>query len=256
LGREARRLYDAWFDRTNALERRAVWAKMANKKRNSTRSGRRGGKASSARASRGLSGFQNTNSGDLNVRPPDQFSIPRNVPKDVANMLAWDVVKISSIITTPNTNLGITETNFSFSLASHPSASNWVGLYDQWFIPQFTVEFQSLMPPGSSTQPAVLYTALDFDNGTNLGSVSLLEDFATCASKAMFPQSATQRSVRPCTKPLIGSTTTVGLSRQWLDSSQSSTQNFGIRSIVVGNSTAAYGINVVVTIWFAFRNQI
>jgi hypothetical protein len=172
-------------------------------------------------------------------------------------MLAWDVVKISSLISTSATNGGITETNFSFSLGSHPSASSWVSLYDQWFIPQFTVEFQSLMPPGSINPPATMYTALDFDNGTNLGSVSLLEDFATCNSVVMHPQKTFQRSVRPCTKPLIGSTTTVGLSRQWLDCSQSSTQNFGIRSIVVSNAaSAAYFVQIVVTIWFAFRNQI
>jgi len=224
-----------------------------------TRSGGRGGKGASSRGttSRGLSGFQNSNSGDLSVRPPDQFSIPRAVPRDVATMLAWDIVKISSTINTSATGLGITETNFSFSLASHPSASNWVSLYDQWFLPQFTVEFQSLMPPGSTTAPATMYTALDFDNGTNLGSVQLLEDFATCNSVVMHPQKAFQRSVRPCTKPLIGSTSTVGLSRQWLDSSQSSTQNFGIRSIVVSNvAGASYPIQVVVTLWFAFRNQI
>lgn len=172
-------------------------------------------------------------------------------------MLAWDIVKVTSTIAVPNTLGGITETNFAFSLASHPSASSWVSLFDQWFIPQFTVEFQSLMAPGSATSPATLYSALDFDNTANLGSLTLLEDFATCTSKVMHPQASFMRSVRPCTKPLIGSTTTVGISRQWLDSSQSSTQNFGIRTITVGNiASGTYSINVVSTIWFAFRNQI
>jgi len=251
LGATARRFYDSWFDRVNALERRQVWSNMAKKKKNNTRSssarnGRRGNPAST---SRGLGGMSPTAAGDLMIRPPDILSIPRSVPRNVAGLVSWDVVKVSQVITTSATTT--TETNFSVSLGSHPQATSWQLLYDQWFIPQFTVQFESLMPPGSLTAPSVLYTALDFDNTANINTVVAIGDFSSCATRVMNPQTSFMRSVRPCSKV----PTSAGLIRQWCDTSTPNTNFFGIRSIL-DPSGAAYNILVVLTIWFAFRNQI
>jgi len=170
-------------------------------------------------------------------------------------MIVWDVVKITNLITTAVG--GITEVNFAVTLNSHPQSASWTALFDQWTIPQFSVSFESQMPPGSVTAPAILFTALDFDNNTTIGSVSAIEDFSTCDSHPMNPQTTFVRSVRPTCKSalLAGSLVNAGTQRSWVDSTQPGVFFFGIRSIATATA-AVYNISCITTIWYAFRNQI
>jgi len=215
--------------------------------------GSRGGGGKSR--SRAATGTAPSNGGDLAVRPPDMRSVPKRVPSNVQGMIVWDIVKFTTTITTAVG--GITETNFNVGLSSHPQSASWIALFDQWTIPQFSVSFESQMPPGLTAAPAVMYTALDFDNSTSLGSVTAIQDYSTCGSRPMTPQTSFVRSVRPCCKSALAGSSIVnaGLERLWVDSAQSGIGFFGIRSIATATATP-YNISAVVTVWYAFRNQI
>lgn len=192
------------------------------------------------------------NSRDLSVRPMTT-SIPQDVPKQVANKIMWDLVKVVNSFTLPST--GLVENNIYCTLTTHPQYASWAALFDQWCIPQFSIRFESLLPAGSTFAPAVLITALDFDNATNLGTTQALLDFSTAAETVMSCGKVFTRSVRPCVKPQLGATASSGVGRFWCDCGVPTTPWYGIR-IIGGSAGTAYIISYTVSVWFAFRNQI
>jgi len=215
--------------------------------------GSRRGRKARAPLSSGSSGYAPTNTTDLAIPPPINTNVPQRVPRSVAGKVTWDVVKVDTLI---NAGTALSETNFSASLNSHPQVASWTALFDQWTIPQFSVTFYSVVPPGLTTSIPRLYSALDFDNANAISTVTAIEDYSSCAVMSMEPGRATTRTVRPCTKPsLIGSTSGVGQS--WVDSGTPATTFYGIRSIL-GPAPAAItpAVQATLTIWFCFRNQI
>jgi len=191
---------------------------------------------------------------DLRVVPPSR-STPFFVPKQVSNQIVWDLLKTDVAITV--NAITVTENNFSAQLSLHPQVASWTALFDQWCVPQFSVTFRAQEAPGGTGSVPLLYTALDFDNGTAIGTVPIIEDFATCQVNIMTTGSTVTRSIKPCVKGTVqnqSGSANSGIERRWIDSAAPNTQHFGIRSIVgPGNSN-----NIVATmcIWFAFRNQI
>lgn len=209
-------------------------------------------KGSSGARSTGAAGTAPSSKADLKVRPPSATNVPSSVPRSIPNQVVWDVVKIDG--TTVNQTSAPTEFNFNAYLSLHPQASSWQALFDQWTIPQMSVSYQSMTPPGLTTAPPRLYTALDFDNTNVIGTITAIEDYSTSACLELQPQSKTVRSIRPCTKPVnIG--TTAGVARMWIDSGTPGANFYGIRSIMSA-SGAQVTVSTTFTIWFAFRNQI
>lgn len=205
--------------------------------------------------SSGAGGMNPTNKSDLLVKPPSFLNVPKSIPRNIQGQVVWDTVKINFSITSTG---GLVETGFVASLAQHPQASTWAALFDQWSVPQFSVEFDSLLPPGSTTAPLTLYTALDFDSIGNVGSVAAIEDFSTCEVTAMQPQSRVVRSVRPSNKEsvqLTNSTAALAAANGpiWMDSAAPLGQFLGIRSLLTGTAGA---IQVIQTNYYCFRNQI
>jgi hypothetical protein len=169
--------------------------------------------------------------------------------------VVWDVVKIDGVIAAGSS--AVVETNFLASLSLHPQSSAWTQLFDQWTIPQMSVSFMSVIPPGQTTTVPRLYTALDFDNNTPINTIVNIEDYSSCEVRSMEPGSSFVRSIHPCTKPTISVGSAVGVSRTWIDSGTSGAQFFGIRSILGAAGTAVNpAVSTTLTIWFAFRNQI
>jgi hypothetical protein len=200
--------------------------------------------------------FSPENKSDLSVRPPSS-RVPTKVPRTVTNLVVWDVVSIDTTILTSTTTL--VESNFGFTLSQHPQAASWQALFDQWCIPQVSVTFQSLMPPGATSTESILYTSLDFDNIVAINTIQAIEDFSTCETHLMGPRATHVRSIRPCNKlsalNFSGTNNNSAMSRTWVDSASPGTEFFGIRSILSG-TTNAYPIVAKITLWYAFRNQI
>lgn len=211
------------------------------------------GRRSSKRKSGGVrKPVQSSKLSDLQVRPPNARSVPSNVPRQVSNLLAWDVVKLRSTVNTSTTAL--TENNFSMALSQHPQASSWSVLFDQWCIPMFSLTIYSTQAPGASGTIPELHTALDFDNTTNLNSLATIDDFSTAQVDTLVLNKSVTRSIRPCMKPFVNGSLNA-LDRMWCDSNTSAVPWFGLRSII-SQTTAAVPIVFEQTAWFAFRNQI
>jgi len=190
---------------------------------------------------------------DLAVRPPTSKNIPVNVPKQVSNQIVYDVVKLNQTITAIN---GVVETNYAYSLGSHPQSASWAALFDQWCIPQFSVTFYSNMSVSSAATTPQFYTAIDFDNNTNITTLANIEDFSTCAVwniGANNPEHT--RSVKPCIKITAATTNNDAIARNWCDSAVPAIPWYGIRSMLNSNATT-YSVTSVATVWYAFRNQI
>jgi hypothetical protein len=193
------------------------------------------------------------NKSDLRLKPLSPGNVPSRIPRNIQSMITWDVVKVNSTIVLSTT--AIVETNFAFSLSQHPQSAQWVALFDQWCIPMASVTFTSEMPPGATGTPAFLTTALDWDNATSLGSIATLQDFGSAQVLILEPGKSVTRTVLPCAKPVVGSTTNFGVSRMWIDSAFPGLSQFGIRSIA-SIPQNVYSVNATVTIYFAFRNSI
>jgi len=146
--------------------------------------------------SSGNNGMNPTARADLLVKPPSALNVPTSVPRMVASLLAWDTVKFDTTISVASS--GTTEQTFYFTLQLHPQYASWASLFDQYAIVQASVTFRSELPPGSTSLPPILYSALDFDNSSSLGSLSAYEDFSTCELKTMSAGAVVTRSVRPC----------------------------------------------------------
>lgn len=214
---------------------------------------RRGaGRAKARILSSSSSGSQPVNRADLAIRPPTH-NIPTSVPKQLANKIAWDTVKVTGFITVSSSV--VVETNFSYNLGFHPQAGSWTSLYDQWCIPQVTITLNSQYPSNATFAPVQLVTALDFDNTTNVSTIGALMDYSTAAQKTMGVEAVVTRSIKPCVKPQLSTTSSSGLDRIWVDSAVPSTPWYGLRTMV-NSGGGSYLISYTHTIWFAFRNQI
>jgi hypothetical protein len=220
------------------------------------KSGRQGRKNQSRRlTSSGLGGYNPTNRSDLAIKPPSFSNVPKKVPRNVASLIAWDSVKINS----SNTFSGsaILEQNFFFTISQHPQSSSWLTLFDQYSIPQVTIEWDSTLPPGSVTASPMLYTALDFDSDGSIGTIQRIEDFSSSEAHPMHPQHRFMRSVRPVPKQLVQTSSgnsPAGIEGpSWVDSSEPNVRFYGIRSIL---GIGVGSVNITTTIWYCFRNQI
>jgi hypothetical protein len=220
--------------------------------------GRGGGKGRRLKTgSSGSNSMTPRNMSDLAVRPPTNKNVPSKVPKQVSNLICWDIVKYD--VSSSTSASVVVENNFNWSLQNHPQYTNWTALFDQYCIPQASITVRSYLPPGSTANASVIYTALDFDNSANLGSVAAIEDFATCGVMMFGESAVVTRSVRPTSKVLGGisggSSAQSDLVRSWHDCANSTIAHYGIR-VMTGLSNAAYPFVTTVTLWFAFRNQI
>lgn len=208
-------------------------------------SGSRGGR-------NGRGGQMPTRSSDLALGPMNMTKIPRGPGN--RNQIIFDTIKIRLTLTTSST--ATVEQNFSWSLNNHPEVSHWTALFDQWCIPLASVTFHSVEAPGSGGNAPELHTAIDFDNGSAIGTLAAIDDYGSCMVQTMSPGSRFTRSVRPCVKPDASGGTGNGVSRMWMDSSVTTTPWYGIRSIF---ATAPQGGSFIVceqSLCYAFRNSI
>jgi hypothetical protein len=168
----------------------------------------------------------------------------------------WDVVTIQSGATLAVGS--ITENNFQGSLSLHPQAGSWEAICDQWCIPQMSVKLLSAEPPGSLTAVPICYTALDFDNVTNLGSTAAILAFDNARTDAMVDNKSVVRTVRPCLKLTATSLASAATSQQWCDCAAPTVQWNGIRTMfnALPSGSTVFNVSFEFTIWFAFRNRI
>lgn len=215
------------------------------------------GKASvsSGRSGRGGSrgnGGPRMNRGDLKINPPS--TKPPKIPKSLRNQLFWISGSYEPGVITLSTST-VVENNYAALLSNFTGYSNLVALFDQYFIAEFSVSFFSQYPQGGQGTPCKFYSAIDFDNTANLGTISAIESYGSCQIKEMIGGTVVTRSCRPCVKDTVSNVSNSGCVRQWIDTSYSSINHYGIRSIagVVG---ATYTILPTISFLICFRNVV
>jgi len=183
-------------------------------------------------------------------------SVPKSIPRNVTSQVVWDVVKLDGVITANATT--VAENNFSYSLAQHPQASIWTQLFDQWALPFFSIEFDSLTTPGNTSTTPTLYTALDFDSANTINTIANIEDFGSSEVMVMQPTARVLRSVRPSTKNAVASSTSTPQAvlggPVWIDSAFTTIPHYGIRSML--SISSALQVRTTSTLYFCFRNSI
>jgi hypothetical protein len=211
--------------------------------------------ASGTRGGTGAGGkTQRVNRKDLKMNPRNNFKVPTKIPGNIGRSIVWDMIKLDLSVIAPNSG-AIVETNYGVTLAQLPQSSSWIALFDQFCIVQMSITFESLYWSGDTTAPTVLHTAIDFDNTTNLGSIPALDSFASSQRDILGVGKVVTRSCRPCIKGRSQGTDNVEVQRSWLDcGTATSIAHFGFRSIM--EIATAYNVNVYMTVYVAFRNEI
>jgi len=194
------------------------------------------------------------NKRDLAVRPPSN-RIPDKIPRNFLSQVVYDLVKIRQTYTTLTT--GVFEQNQTFSLSLHPQSTSWAALFDQWCVLAGSVTLLNPQAPGSTAPEIEVHTALDFDNITNLGSLTTIDDYDSSQVDILGPGSRVNvtRSVKPCLKTSASGNANGALLRTWCDSASPSSAWYGIRCIFAQTTTAVTFIYET-SIWFGFRGRI
>jgi hypothetical protein len=191
------------------------------------------------------------NARDLKCKPP-AMKIPRRIPRNVSNLVTWNKITVNSNLTTSTT--AVSELNFAYSLNSHPAASLWTGLFDQWCIPAFSVSITTTMAPGSTSTMPKVYTALDWDSIVNINTISAIEQYSSMETVMLGPGEVKMvvRSVLPAIKTNSAQVGNAILLSTWCDTTQPSTNWYGIRTMIAPTSVAQT-IDFDQTVYFAFR---
>jgi hypothetical protein len=190
---------------------------------------------------------------DLTFRPPNQ-TFNANPPRQILNQIYWVRQSIPGTITTSTTV--ITEINSSFSATGNlAQSSTYMAVFDQYCLHSVTYTIQN---PNSNSAVGGLpqvFTAIDFDNTTNLGSTTAISAYGSCNIAILSPGEGVTRFVRPCQLGFVVPSTTNVSTRQWVDSANPSASFFGLRTIVTPTSAAIILDQTFSCIW-AFRNNI
>jgi len=199
-------------------------------------------------------------SSDLRQKQPS-FNLVQSPPKNFLNAIHW--IKDSfNWSTTISGAAGVTELNQAFNLGQCANATAVASLYDQYCI--YSVHTKIMMTGNAIITAAVsygqLYTALDYDNASNITTVSAIQQYSSVESSEIYPGKSYERYLKPCVGNIIGSSNgsavTTNPARLWVNSSSTSQPHYGLRTINVGNSTAqTYGLDAVSTFVIGLRNS-
>jgi len=183
------------------------------------------------------------------------FNLVQSPPKQVGNMIFWCKQMYTGNFQTSTTT--DVENNLQFQLSSLSDVSSITSFFDQYCIYSVAVNWSI------DTQQAVgeitcnLYTALDYDNVSNIGLGGIV-GYSTCQQSTISQGTSLVRLVKPCVAPALysGSAfTNFGTSRLWCNSSSTNTAHYGIRAIAK-QSAQVITIRVTQTWTIGLRNTI
>jgi hypothetical protein len=156
----------------------------------------------------------------------------------------------------------VTETNFAFALSDLPGYSQFTGLFDQYrfnkvkvmFVPQ---ENSAYSFTSSTGLPGEFITARDYDNVTALGTVNALLEYDNVSIKSMLAATTVELSPRVAIAAYSGAFTSfANQDSQWIDSSSSGVQHFGLRTMCTGSTNLVYTLHAYAEYDLSFRAQI
>lgn len=191
---------------------------------------------------------------DLSYRPtPASFNArpPRNLLSQV-----YFVRQDYNTTTTTNTTT-ITESNYYWAASSYMlQFTSYLAVFDQYYLHSVVATVANLSSnSGVSSLPQV-YTAIDFDNTANLGSLAAIQAYGTCNADILAPGGSVTRIIMPCNQLRLGSSDASGISRSWCDSANTGVAFYGYRLIANNTPAAATIMELTFSMIWAFRNNI
>lgn len=230
------------------------------RRKNPRRSGRGGGSVVDKMlvASSRSTGKESTNfpAADLQRSAPS-FMLTQSPPKNIRGQIHWVqgiFIRVNGLSASANT-----EINFSFTLNDVASLAGIQSYYDQYCIYSVVMTIQcNDVGVSASTETGRGYTAIDYDNTTNLGSENAIGAYGTCV--AFIPgRSVQQRLIKPCVAPTVYNTgaafTGFGVGRCWLDCASPNIPHYGFRSYYAGNAVSGLNIDYIGTYTIGLRNN-
>jgi len=191
------------------------------------------------------------------------FNLVSRPPRNISNQIYW--VELSNDSQLRVSSTGISEVNFAFQCSNISTFANLAACFDQYCLYSVTASFSSMSFAGTTgvNAPFRLYTAIDYDSNSALGSKLLLQGYGSFEFAALAQDGASSfiRYVKPCLSYAQESSALLpvpsGILRAWIDSAYPSITHYGIRTIVdTYPSTISAAIEVSFTYVLGFRNNI
>jgi len=150
---------------------------------------------------------------------------------------------------------GVNENNIVFTYGNSNAPTN---IFDQYTLDSVMCTFTTNGFSSTAGNFGTLVTAIDYDDVSNLGSVSTLRGFSTVAQTDLNNGKAISREVIPCLS--LANFAGVGVSgyspaRVWVDSGNTSVQWYGLRVMVLDVQVVT-SVEISLTFIWAFRNVI
>jgi len=191
------------------------------------------------------------------LRSYPSMTLSQTPPKNIRGQIHWvqaEAVKVNTLASSGNT-----EFNIQFALSDLASVVGLTGYFDQYCIYSIVVTLSfNDVGVSATTETGRGYTAIDYDNTTNLGSESAIQAFGTAV--AFVPgRSVQQRLIKPCVAPALYNAGAVftgyGVARAWLDCTSTGIIHYGYRSFFSGNGVSGINANYIITYIIGFRNN-
>lgn len=183
-------------------------------------------------------------------------------PRSLGNQTFWARYSAQAVVSTSTT--AIFESNYSFSLSgfiTNTQITSLAGVFDQYALYCVVCCIANNSPEGGTGVIPQVYTALDYDNVTNLGSIGAISEFESINVTSIAPGNSVCRTVLPMLST-AGFSATIGtynpavLQRSWVDLGYPATSYYGFRSITNNTPGAAVQLDFTFTLIVAFRNTV
>lgn len=195
-------------------------------------------------------------SADLAVGPSLNIP-PKSIPGflQIVNQIVWWRPKFNLATVSTSTTV-ITELNVQFLLNVAPNFAAYNARWDQYCIVAAQVDMEVLYPPGSTQAAGQIYSAIDFDNVSVLGTIAAIEGYSTCKVRNVSSNGmVVSRACKPCVAEEAGVQTQSTVERRWVDSAFPGIPHYGLRFLASVTGVVVQLVPVV-TYWVAFRGQI
>jgi len=222
--------------------------------------GKRAGAKSGNSVDRLMTGLARATGSTTTVIPADMnqrrqnFNLVQSPPKNFMTMIYWVRESVAAPISLASTTTVVSENNFSFTLNSLSNVSSLTTVFDQYCIYSVTVTFTYGSINTGFLAPLDLYTAIDYDNTTNIG-LSGIQNFASYNESIIVPGTSLVRTVKPCVAlaAYTGAFTGYTTGRVWIDCNSTTVNHYGLRTII-GIAGSALALSVSTSYIVGFRN--
>lgn len=197
-------------------------------------------------------------------RKPLSMDLVQRPPKRIQDSITW-MEKANNVNLTLSTGGGVSELNLVGQLNAFPEASVMATLFDQYCIYSIFASARleiSNVPVSTETSFGRIYSAIDFDSNSNVGTEAAIQEFSTCIGSELVYGKSYERFCKPTIAMVTGganstSNTGVAMGRKWLNSNSNAVPHFCIRYLTVGNNTAtAQNVSIIYYVVFGFRNSV